>query len=102
MVQESFKQTRARYELAELSRREEEMKDSLDKLRAHEEALRSPARLASIVREKKMPLVSLGSALPVISEPKSRDYVQIRKPGTVLDVEFIRAEQEIRMASAEQ
>ncbi len=100
MVQESFKQTRARYDLAELSRREEEIKDSLEKLRAREQGLRSPARLAAIVREKKMSLVSLGSALPAQAEARGRNAVQARRPGAVLDEEFVRMEREVRMASA--
>ncbi len=101
MVQESFKQTRSRYELADLARREEEVRDSLAKLRAEEEALRSPARLATLVRERKLPLVSLGSALPEPLEAKARSAARSRLPGVVLDENYTRAEREVRVASAE-
>ncbi|MCL2000106.1 MAG: hypothetical protein FWG74_01610 [Planctomycetes bacterium] len=99
MVRETFKQTRARYELAGLSRRENELKNGLEKLRAREESLRSPVRLAAMVQEKKLPLVFLSSARPSPSAANDRQVVQARRPGTVLDEELIRVEREIRMVS---
>lgn len=85
MIQESVKQTQARYELAELIRREEAAKLRLDKLRTHEQELRSPARLASLVRDKRLKLVVLGSAKPVAPESS----VAVRQPGEVSDAEKI-------------
>lgn len=81
MVQESIRQTQARYELAELIRREDDMLKRLERLRTEEGTLRSPARLAALVRERKMDLVALGSR-----EPRARgDGAAIRAPGGILD-----------------
>ncbi len=80
MVQESVKQTRARYDLAELARKESEARQRLDCLRAEEQELRSPARLAALVREKRMNFVALGSAMP-----SDAAVARSRRPGEVLD-----------------
>ncbi len=64
MVQESVKQTQARYDLADLARDENAARQRLDSLRAEEQELRSPARLAALVREKHLKFVALGSAVP--------------------------------------
>ncbi|MDR2390935.1 MAG: hypothetical protein LBE84_04555, partial [Planctomycetota bacterium] len=52
MVQETYKQTRARYELADLASREDVIRKKLARLKADENALRSPVRIARLVREK--------------------------------------------------
>ncbi|MCD8349190.1 MAG: hypothetical protein LUC93_01080 [Planctomycetaceae bacterium] len=80
MVQESIKQTQARYELAELARREDDVKKRLDKLRAKEQELRSPTRLASLVREHRLNLVALGT-----TEPLPAPFRTGRKPGQIMD-----------------
>lgn len=92
MVQESIKQTSARYTLAELARKEDDAKKRLEKLRTTEEALRSPARLAMLVRERKLDLVALGSAKPqpAVADGRARTAAN-RKPGEVLDEDFARA-----------
>ena len=84
MVQESFKQTQARYRLAELSRYEDEAKKQLAKLRAKEEELRSPAHLARLVREKRLDVVALGRAMP----EQAPVATAARRPGEVLDDEI--------------
>ncbi len=83
MVQESIIQTRARYELAELSRREQQLRVDLDKLLAEEQNLRSPFRLTALLREKKLDLVALSSATP-----NGAGLAQARRPGQVMDQEF--------------
>jgi hypothetical protein len=80
MVQEAIKQTQARYELAELARREDEVKKRLDKLRAREQELRSPARLASLVRERRLNLVAMGTTEPLPAPSRTG-----RKPGEAMD-----------------
>lgn len=80
MVQESIKQTQARYELAELLRREQSAKQRLERLRTEEQELRSPGRLAALVREQRLKLVVLGSA-----EPVAPVMSMLRKPGEVMD-----------------
>ncbi len=82
MVQETVKQTQARYELAELARVEEESRRRLAILRTEEQELRSPARLAALVREKRLNLVSLGSAMP---DGADADVASGRRPGEILD-----------------
>lgn len=101
MVQESVKQTRARYELAELLRREDTAKRRLDKLRTVEQELRSPARLAGLVREKHLRLVVLGSAKPV--NPSVAAGAS-RRPGDVLDDDMSErpGDSRVDMASAGQ
>lgn len=92
MVQETIKQTQARYTLAELVRREEAAKQRLDRLRAVEHELRSPARLSAFVREKRLKLVVLGSAKPVyVQSPTLSGLRQgeamyaARRPGETMD-----------------
>lgn len=80
MVQESFKQTQARYRLAELGRTEDEAKKRLGKLRTKEQELRSPASLMALAHENRLKLLSLGyinTAKPV----EERE----RRPGEVLE-----------------
>lgn len=84
MVQETVKQTQARYELAELSRVEEEAGKRLAVLRTEEQELRSPARLAALVREKGMTFVSLGSAMPAALD----ELAAARRPGEVFEDGF--------------
>ena len=90
MVEETVAQTRARYRLAEMAQREDEVRKRLAKLQTQEEALRSPVRLARLVREHKMQLVSLGSA-----RPDSGAKAAERRPGEVLDNSYIEAEREL-------
>lgn len=97
MVQESIKQTQARYDLAELSRREEDARRRLDLVRAEEQELRSPARLAALVREKRLNLVFLGSAMPADAHTASA-----RRPGQVQDETPAAAGRAADMASAGQ
>lgn len=80
MVQESIKQTQARYELAELAKREDDVKKRLVKLRAQEQELRSPTRLAALVREQRLNLVALGT-----TDPLPAPFRTDRKPGQVMD-----------------
>lgn len=80
MVQESVKQTQARYELAELLRKEQAAKQRLERLRTEEQELRSPGRLTALVRDKRLKLVVLGSAKPVVP-----DLANVRRPGEILD-----------------
>lgn len=97
MIQESIKQTRARYELAEIARRESEIGNSLEKLRAEEDSLRSPARLAALIKEKNLRLRFLGTAVPPgFDETAFRN----RRPGAVLDEDFPRSERPVKMAAA--
>ena len=99
MVQETIKQVRARYELADLTRREKEARETLEKLRTEEDSLRSPARIASLVREKRLKLVSLGRAEP---EPPDWDGGEAgRRPGVVLDQAYPGAKKPVRVALAE-
>lgn len=103
MVQESIAQTQARYRLAELARREDELRKRLAKLRTAEESLKRPARLTALIRERKMDLVSLGSAEPRVAEAagaKGGAAGHPRLPGEVLDEEFMKREQPVRMATA--
>lgn len=103
MVQESIKQTQSRYRLAELSRRESDVKKRLDKLRAKEGTLRSPARLAMLIRDKKMDLVALGSVQPSSSSWEENKKETLRKPGEVLDESYNRmTEEQMNLARAEQ
>ena len=97
MVQESVKQTQARYQLADLARSEEEARHRLEKLRAEEQEMRSPARLAALVREKKMKLVALGSAMP-----DEAGLASGRRPGEVLDEDIGARARQVDMASAGQ
>jgi hypothetical protein len=96
MVQETVKQTQARYELAELARVEEESRRRLAILRTEEQELRSPARLAALVREKRLSLVSLGSAMP-----DGPDAASGRRPGEILDDAPSGAARPVDMASTE-
>jgi len=97
MVQESVSQTRARYKLAELARREAELKERLARLKAEEDSLRSPARLAKRIENERLQLYVLRSAPP---ESARVAMGTGRKPGEVLDESFSRAEPRIRVASA--
>ena len=97
MVQETHKQTRARYELAELASREDDIRKTLAKLMAEENALRSPVRIARLVREKFARLTALSVAVPVRRAP---DSGMERRPGTVLDDAFVEGAGGVRMAAA--
>lgn len=99
MVQESYKQTHARYRLAELARKEDDMRKNLKKLQAEEEGLRSPSRLASLIREKKMNLVVLRTSLPADPVRNMGRLAEQRLPGDVLDEEFARVERQVRVAA---
>lgn len=81
-VMETSKQTQARYQLDELIRREDEAKKRLAKLHTEEQQLRSPARLARLVRKTHPDLVSLGTAVPDTADKASK-----RRPGQVLNEE---------------
>lgn len=100
IVQECYKQLRARYKLEELVRKEEAAKERLAALKATEENVRSPAKLAALVRKYNLDLVVLRTAMPD-GKGKSR-LASARRPGEVLDVEFSRIERPnaIRLASA--
>lgn len=98
MLQESFKQTQARYKLAELTRREDEMKKRLGFLRTQEEEMRSPPRLRLLAQQKCPHLVALGSATPEPIAASGR-----RRPGEIEDdPRRIALEEDAEMASAEQ
>ncbi|MCC8166565.1 MAG: hypothetical protein LIQ31_10540 [Planctomycetes bacterium] len=86
MIFESVKQTEARYKLADLARQEEDMKRTLARLRTKEQELRSPVRLAEIIREQRMPLVALGSVLP--TERVNHE----RRPGLTVEDDLARKE----------
>ena len=100
MVQETVGQTRSRYRLAELSRREEQARKRLEKLQTEENTLRSPARLAELVRKNKMDLVALGSVQP--SSPSWEEGLKNasanRKPGEVLDESYVPAGERMNLA----
>ena len=99
MVQETIKQVRARYELAELANREKEMRETVKRLGAEEDSLRSPARIAALARETRLKLVSLMSSVP---EPPDWDGGEAgRKPGAVLDRHYPGANPPVRVALAE-
>jgi hypothetical protein len=100
MVQETYKQTRARYQLAELARREHDLRNRLEKLRLEESALASPARLGVLARERLPGLVALGEGAPergVAGEAGEKG----RGPGTVLDRSYLEVDRPIRMALAD-
>ena len=104
MVQETIGQTRSRYRLAELSRREDEARKRLAKLRTQEDALRAPARLAALVRDKKMDLVALGSIQPDSPSWQNVKRGAERKPGEVLDEAYVRVnerDEQVNLAQAE-
>lgn len=79
-VRETNRQIQARYELEQLTRREDEAKKRLARLRADEQALRSPARLARLVREKRMELYALSHSVPEVAGAG-----KARRPGEVLE-----------------
>jgi hypothetical protein len=64
VVHETMKQTQARYALAEAARTEEELLKRLEKLKAREESLLQPARLAAIAKELKLEVANLGTVPP--------------------------------------
>lgn len=97
MVQESVRQTQARYDLAELAREEVEARQRLESLRTEEQELRSPARLAALVREKRLKFVALGSAMP-----ENVDVASGRRPGEVLDDVQVETREPVQMASVGQ
>ena len=97
MVQESIRQTQARYRLAELAVREKEVKKNLENLRAEEQALRSPARLAMLAREKGLPGLALGRAAPEAADWEGRGLS--RRPGDVLDKAFAVDDREAGLAA---
>lgn len=98
MVEESFKQTQARYQLAELAKKEDEMKKRLGVLRAKEEELRSPARLAALIRARKLDMVALGSIGNVAQETAAQ-----RRPGEVVDDPTAdRSDRDVNVASVGQ
>ena len=79
-VRETNKQIQSRYELDQLTRREDEMKQRIARLHTDEQALRSPARLARLVRDKRMDLYALSSVAPDVAKARNQ-----RRPGEVLD-----------------
>lgn len=97
ILQESFKQTQARYRLAELTRNESEIKKRIGMLRTQEEELRSPLHLSVLARNTCPDLVALGSAtpLPMAQGPK-------RRPGEVLDDPRMPVREDVDMASVGQ
>lgn len=95
MVFESIKQTRARYTLAEIDRRETELKQRLEKLKAREESLLQPARLSILARELKLDAASLGVVPPPESELGGKAV--LRRPG---DFFHSGGERTLQMASA--
>ncbi|MDR1613780.1 MAG: hypothetical protein LBT97_13505 [Planctomycetota bacterium] len=80
MVHETIKQTRARYELAEEARRETEMLKRLEKLRAEEESLLQPTRLAKLAKELKLDVASLSTTPPPPPVHRSAG-LSVRLPG---------------------
>lgn len=98
ILQESFKQTQARYRLAELDRHENELKKKLDQLRTREGELRSPMRLRALAHEKCPDFIALGSVTP---QPMAQS--QKRRPGEVLDEPRREpAREDVDMASVQQ
>lgn len=97
MVHETIRQTRSRYELAEIARQETEIKKRLEKLRAHEESLLQPARLATFAKELKLDLTNI-AIMPDENPKPVGTAAARRKPG-----EFYQpgGSAEVRMASAE-
>lgn len=93
-VQECIKQTRARYRLAELARREDESEKRLERLRAREATLRSPARLAAFVRKNGSGLVALGPLPPADSRLYAGAKAPGRQPGEVRDADFARSRED--------
>jgi cell division protein FtsB len=79
-VRETNKQIQARYELEQLTRREDEAKKRLARLRTDEQALRSPARLAKLVRDKRLDVYALPHAAPAVAKAGKE-----RRPGEVLE-----------------
>lgn len=98
MVEESFKQTQARYQLAELAKREDEVKKRLGVLRAREEELRSPSRLAALVRKKKLDMVALGDIATAEGDKKLAE----RRPGEVIDNRPGKSTPDVNVASVGQ
>lgn len=94
IVQESISQTQLRYKLAELTRREGDIRRTLEKLDAEEEGLRSPDRLARLSRERRMDLIVLTRAAP-----DGAEWAGGRRPGDVLDDDFAKVERPPMVAS---
>lgn len=97
IVHETMKQTRARYELAEAARREAELAQRLEKLRAKELGLLQPGRLSNMARVMNLDVVALGTKPGPGMESREgggRMAVQ-RRPGEVADESGRR---EMRMA----
>lgn len=79
-VRETNKQIQSRYELDQLVRREDEMKKRIARLHTEEQTLRSPARLAKLVRDKRMNVYALSTGVPGVASARGG-----RRPGEVLD-----------------
>lgn len=84
MVHESIKQTRARYTLAEMARKESDMRKRLEKLRAHEESLLQPPRLSAMAKELSLDVASLGTVPPEESG-RGGKAASRRRPGEYAD-----------------
>ncbi len=80
-VRETSRQIQARYELERLLRREDDMIKRLARLHTDEQALRAPARLAKIVREKHLDLYALSRGEPAAARAGARKNAA-RTPGT--------------------
>lgn len=95
MVHETIKQTKSRYQLAEMSQRETETLKRLEKLRAEEESLLQPTRLAKLAKELKLDVASLQSTPPAPAIRRNGATAE-RLPG-----ETERDGQDTRLASAD-
>ncbi len=99
MVFETMKQTQARYILAEVQRQEEEMEKRLEKLRAKEESLMQPARLASLAKQLNLDLVNLATLPPEKVETVAS--AGKRRPGDFQEMQLLDAANscDVQMAS---
>lgn len=85
-VRETNRQIQARYALEGLARRADEAEKLLARLRAEEQSLRSPARLAELVRDRRLSLYALAHSMPEVARAgKARRAPQERRPGEVID-----------------
>lgn len=94
MVHETMKQTQARYALAEAAQKESELAKRLEKLRAQEESLKQPSRLATLARELKLDVINL-AVMPAddsTGSVRTAAKTNTRRPGDFYDADFAERE----------
>lgn len=94
MVHETMKQTQARYALADAAQKESEIAKRLEKLRAKEESLKQPSRLATLAKELKLDVINL-AVMPADDSPstvRTAAKTNTRRPGDFYHVDFAERE----------